>query len=730
MKRVPAILQPTPASPATEAPPPAFAPAGPGDDVDVRRLWKTLVRRRGLIAGIFASVVILVTTFTLVTPRTFTSEVRMIAGQTAPSQSVSNGTASTDLPVLNALLVANNGVQSSETYAELLHENPVAQDVVDRLGLGISSDALLAHVSIKPVTNTAIISVGVSWHDPVMSAKIANTFASVFVDRERNLIAHQADSAVTYLQEQLPVAQKHLIAAQRALSDYQRRTGITDLTAQTQSQLSQEAALEAKVSQAHLDERQAQAQLGEVRAQLARTPATIIAQRNVSSNPVSTQLEGALATAQAQLATAQRQYTDDHPAVIALKRQIAGLEAQLRTQPSSVVSGTQTAPNPAYQQLAQTQTTLQAQVSAAQAIATTAQQQWVAMIRAGSALPEQTQRIGNLTREAQAARDVYTSLENKYNDALLSRTTALSDVTITQSADPAAVRVTPNAALNIAASIVIGLILGVITAFVLDFVDDRFRTEDDVKERLGVPILASIPALGTGNAKESSLLDSLTVESYFELVTALRYSSAEAPRTIAITSPNQGDGKSTIALNIATSMAQLNVKVLIVDADLRRPTLHTKLKIANEAGLSDVLVGVMPLMDAVRPSGHDGVWSLTSGTRAPNPVALLQSPNFDRMLADAREAFDFVILDAPALGPIVDGLYLGMKADGTVLVLSAGQTGARAADAALDKLASVSGLNLIGIVLNRAKPDATKLSSDYYLGAGNSIALPSASTHR
>jgi polysaccharide biosynthesis transport protein len=729
MKRAPAILQPTSAPLAVDAPPPAFAPAAPGDDVDIRRLWKTLVRRRGLIFGIFASVVILVTAFTLVTPRTFTTEVRMIAGQTAPSQSAANGTASTDLPVLNALLVANNGVQSSETYAELLHETPVAQDVINRLSLGISSDSLLGHVSIKPITNTGIISVGVSWHDPQTSAKIANTFASVFVDRERNLIAHQADSAVTYLQEQLPIAQKQLNSAQRALSDYQRRNNITDLSAQTQAQVTQAAALDAKVSQAHLDEHQAQAQLGAVRGQLAQTPATIVAQRNVASNPVSTQLEGALATAQAQLATAQRQYTDNHPAVIALKRQIAGLEAQLRTQPSSVVAGTQTAPNPTYQQLSQTQTALLAQVSASQAIATTAQQQRIAMNRAIAALPEQTQRMGNLSREAQAARDVYTSLENKYHDALLSRTTALSDVTITQSADPSAARVTPNAALNIAASIIIGLILGVITAFVLDFVDDRFRTEDDVKERLGLPILASIPALGVGNAKESALINSLTVESYFELVTALRYSSAEAPRTIAITSPNQGEGKSTIALNIATSMAQLNVKVLIVDADLRRPTLHTKLKIANEAGLSDVLIGVMPLMDAVRPSGHDGVWTLTSGTRAPNPVALLQSPNFDRMLADAREAFDFVILDAPALGPIVDGLYLGMKADGTVLVLSAGQTGARAADAALDKLASVSGLNLIGVVLNRAKPDAARMSSDYYLGVGSSIALP-ASTRR
>jgi len=273
-----------------------------------------------------------------------------------------------------------------------------------------------------------------------------------------------------------------------------------------------------------------------------------------------------------------------------------------------------------------------------------------------------------------------------------------------------------------AVAVIAGVLLALGSAFVLEFFDDRFRSEDDIKERLGIPVLASIPALTamthTG-ARTGSWIDALAYESYFELVTALRYSSADAPRSIAITSPRQGDGKSTIALNVAISMAQLNARVLIIDADLRRPTLHTKLGFANGKGLSDVLVGVCTLDSAVRESGHPGVLTLTSGTRSPNPVALLQGQAFDRLLEAAREKFDFVIIDAPALGPIIDGVILAMKADGAVLVVSATNTDGRSANSALDKLASVSAVNLIGVVLNHTKPEAHQYS-EYYLANGSS----------
>jgi len=721
MKRALTPYSSNPAPLANESPQPVFSTTTTGatSEVDVARWLRVLQRRRMLMAVVFVAVVLVIGVATFLRPKSYTTEVRLIAGTASAGQSAS--AADQNLPVLNALLNAG-GVQSPETYSELLHESPVAHEVVNRLGLNITPSDLSGHVSIKPVTGTSIIAVAATWSDPGTSAKIANTYANVFVDRERNLIAHQADSAIGFLQTQLPIAEQRLRTAQGALADYQTRNGIADLPQQTQAQLAQVAALDAKGSQADLDGRQAQAQLQSVTSQLATVAPTIEGQHNTNANPVASTLDQQVATVRAQLDAARKQYTDEHPTVIALKGQLASLEKEARRQSATVEAGSTRVPNPVYQQLEQQAATLRSQISADASQASTARSQRSAMDSIVRALPERTQRIGALTREAKAAEDVYSTLEKKYDDAMLSRTTALSDVTITQSADPENAAVQPNYFLNMAVAVIAGAMLALGSAFVLEFFDDRFRTEDDVKERLGIPVLASIPALTamthTG-ARTGSWIDALAYESYFELVTALRYSSTEAPRSIAITSPRQGDGKSTIALNVAISMAQLNARVLIIDADLRRPTLHTKLGFANGKGLSDVLVGVCSLDAAVRESGHPGVLTLTSGTRSPNPVALLQGTAFDRLLDAAREKFDFVIIDAPALGPIIDGVILAMKADGAVLVVSATNTDGRSANSALDKLAAVSAVNLIGVVLNHTKPEAHQYS-EYYLANGGS----------
>jgi capsular exopolysaccharide synthesis family protein len=712
---------------ADERPQPVFATTSSAGapEVDVARWWRVLQRRRGLMALIFLAVVLAIGVATFLKHKTYTTEVRLIAGNAA-STVQRDPNADQNLPVLNALLNAG-GVQSAETYTELLHETPVAREVVNRLGLGIEAGSLSSHVTIKPVTSTSIIGIAATWTDPETSAKIANTYASVFVDRERNLIAHQADSAIGFLQAQLPIAEQRLRTAQGALADYQTRNGIADLTQQTQAQLAQVAALDAKGSQAELDGRQAQAQLASVIAQLATVSPTIEGQRSTNTNPVASTLDQQISNVRAQLDAARKQYTDEYPAVIALKGQLASLEKEAGNQAATIVSGSTRVPNPVYTQLQQQAAVLRAQVSADASQGSTARAQRAAMDPVVRGLPERTQRVAALTREAKAAEDIYNSLEKKYDDAMLSRTTALSDVTITQSADPENASVLPNYGLNMTVAVVAGALLAIGAAFVIEFFDDRFRTEDDVKERLGMPVLASIPTLAITTqpgSRTGTWIDALAYESYFELVTALRYSSTEAPRSIAITSPRQGDGKSTIALNVAISMAQLNARVLIIDADLRRPTLHTKLGFANGKGLSDVLVGVCSLDAAVRESGHAGVLTLTSGTRAPNPVALLQGDAFDRLLLAARDKFDFVIIDAPALGPIIDGVILAMKADGAVLVVSATNTDTRAANSALDKLAAVGAVNLIGVVLNHTKPQAHQYSEYYLASGGAGAALP------
>ncbi|MBD5633942.1 MAG: polysaccharide biosynthesis tyrosine autokinase, partial [Candidatus Eremiobacteraeota bacterium] len=672
-------------------------------DLDPRRLWKIIWRRRKLLLAIWAGFFVLVALFTILTPKKYTTSVKLISGGSNANSPTATNEAGTNLPVLNALLAAT-GQQSSETYAELLQQSPVAEQVIKNLHLNMSVGDLLKHMLVRPVSDTAILALSVSWKDSVTSARIANEFASVFIDHERQLVGGQADSAVTFLLKEMPAAEEHMRAAQSALEAYQEQTGIADLTSQTQNVLTSVSTLQSKQQAAELDARQYAAQLEAIEEQLGSTPQTVVGQRTVSSNPVAGTLQSQVQTLRFQLDSARKQYTDDYPTVIQLKSQLAEAERELKSQPSSVLSGTEDVPNPVYQQLTQQAATLQGQIAASNSQAQTLAEQVAEAQPKVQQLPSESRRIVDLQRSAKAAEGVYLALQQKYQDAVISKTTALSDVSVTQPADPAVYTVTPNVPFNLLLGIIVGLALAISAIFAAEFFDDRFRSEDDIKERLGMPVLTMIPKIEALESKDD-WMKPLAVEAFYQLVASLRYSSSRPPRTIAFTSAEQGDGKSTVALNAAISMGQMKSRVLIIDADLRRPSMHEKLQLSNEKGLSDVLVGISSFDDAVRPTEHSGVSVLTSGRRAPNPVALLQSNAFDVVLKRATERFDYVVVDCPALRPVVDSVVLGIKTDGTVLIVSSATSEGRVVRTAIEKLRAVGSINLLGVVLNRTRPD-------------------------
>lgn len=691
---------------------------------DLKRLWTTLWRRRTLLFSIWAVVAILVATASLLQHKKYTTEVKLIAGSANASSGTSDATNRTNLPILNAFLAAG-GDQSGETYAELMRQSPVAQEVIDRLKLPVSVSGLISRVTVRPIKSTAILTVDVTWTDPTTSANIANTFASVFVERQRQLVARQADASIGFLQKALPTAESRMRDAQQALAQYQAEVGIADLPTQTASRLTAAATLETKLQQAELDGRQAQAQLAAVNAIRATVPGTIVGNRTVSANPIKAQLQTQLETLKGELATARQTYTDSFPAVISLRARVADAERELRSLPSTVESGVQSNPNPLAQQLNQQAATLEAQIASARSQVATIGQQRKTVQPQIDALPAQARRIGELTRTAKSSEDIYDTLQRRYQDATIARTTALSDVSITEAARPDIFRVAPNAMTNIIFGVLFGLVLAVAVVFIAESFDDRFRSEDDIREKLGLPTLATIPLVDSSNAdKDGPWMMPLAVESFYQLVTSLRYSSSNPARVIAFTSAEPGDGKSTIAMNTGISMGKMKSRVLIIDADLRRPSLHQKFGMTNQTGLSDVLVGISVLENEIRPTEHAGVFLLPSGRKAPNSLALLQSDEFRDVLRRARDDYDFVLVDCPALQSIVDSVVVAVQAEGTILVVSAAKSEGRLVRETLAKLRAVDAIKLLGVVLNRTRPNRNEVTN-YYLGGGQSIALPS-----
>jgi capsular exopolysaccharide synthesis family protein len=697
-----------------ETPPASFAPSphhGPSlrELGEMRRLWLVLLQRRRLFLAVFLAFALAVIALSMLTPKTYTTSAKLIAGN--PNNTPDGSDPNTALPILNALML-QNGVESAETYAALIQQDAVAAQVGDDLHLKISPGALLAHVNVRPLVNTAILELSVKWRNPQTSAQIANDFAHVFVSRERDYVGLQAASAVTFLGTELPKAERRMKRANDALATFQSAHSIVDVGAQTAGVVSRASQVDSKVDATELDGRQARALLASVQGQISSLPASIVSSRSADPNPTLLQLRTQLASVQVQLATARQSYTDAYPAVVALRKQRDELQREVDGLPASVNGATTSASNPIYVQLQQQAAGYRAQIAGdgAQLRGLRAQQTQYARILKG--LPSTATTLTYLQQKAKLATDVYTALQQKLNDAEIARTTAISDVTIVQAAVPASASVSPNVKLNALLGIVLGSILATAAVFAADFFESTLRSEEDVARIVGLPVIATIPRFARPGDRALPWIRSLTAEAFLHLCTSLRLRSKDPLRKIAITSPSKGDGKSTIAFHLASAMSKLRPGVLLVDADLRRPTMHEHLHSDNAEGLSDVLAGTRTLSQVVHSAGP-GLSIVTSGPTTANPVGLLQSPNFDAALDEALRTYGMIIIDTPALNAVTDAVIVSAKADATALVICANTTDERAAKTAISRLESLGVANILGVVLNCAD---TKFSDygDYF----------------
>jgi len=206
---------------------------------------------------------------------------------------------------------------------------------------------------------------------------------------------------------------------------------------------------------------------------------------------------------------------------------------------------------------------------------------------------------------------------------------------------------------------------------------------------------------------------SIEAESYRKLRTNIQYSSIDKEiKSIVVTSACPMEGKSTVSGNLALSFAQNGKKVIIVDCDLRKPSIHRKFNISNLCGLSEVMIGKEPLDNAIQKY-KSNLHILTSGKIPPNPAEMINSTTMSNLLEELKEEYDIVIIDSSPLEAVTDGQILSTKVDGTILVLKAGKSKIESVKEAKNLLNKV-GANIIGLVINEVSNSKKKY--DYYYG--------------
>lgn len=261
----------------------------------------------------------------------------------------------------------------------------------------------------------------------------------------------------------------------------------------------------------------------------------------------------------------------------------------------------------------------------------------------------------------------------------------------------------------VAAAAFIGLVLGIAAALAADNLDQRISSVDDV-EQLGVQVLGDIPLAGKGT--DLNQLGTITLrepdhpvaDAYQSLRTALQFVAVgNGVQSILITSPNEGDGKSTTALNLASSLAQVGRRVVLADADLRRPRVHELLDSPREPGLTDLFFG-HPVGDIALAGGlvPDRLLAIPAGTRPPSPASFLSSDGFEALAGGLRSAADVVVFDAPPVLPVADARSVASLVDGVILCVRVGRTSRPDLSKAIDALES-SGGRLLGVLLVGSK---------------------------
>jgi capsular exopolysaccharide synthesis family protein len=324
----------------------------------------------------------------------------------------------------------------------------------------------------------------------------------------------------------------------------------------------------------------------------------------------------------------------------------------------------------------------------------------------------------SLERNAKSDREIFEALLQRAKETGVSGGLPASNIRIVDAADLPRVPISPRKGFNMLVSLLGGLVVSVGMAFFFDYLDKGINSPDALKAQLGLHCLGLVPLIASHEASVMPLLSNGVAPSFKEAFRAVRTnvifaSEGESSQTLLITSTGPHEGKTLVATNLAIALAHTNQRVLLVDADMRRPQVHQVFQVPQDPGLSELARGRVHASQVIRQSNVEGLWLLTAGTVPPNPSELLSSPQFRQFVSALGKAFNWVIIDSPPVMAVTDASVIANIAAGVLFVVGADQTLSRTASNALDQLEAARA-RFVGAVLNRVDLDRNAFFYRYY----------------
>jgi polysaccharide biosynthesis transport protein len=607
----------------------------------------------------------------------------------------------------NPELVADPKVRARSDSKSVPNANVAQLTPAEDAALG----AFQGNLTTKRDSSSRLISVSFASHDPALAAMVTNAVLETFIQQAFEDRNDSVSKSTLWLSRQLDDIRQRMEESNQVLSRYQQTIGVADIGDNRNTFAEQLSELSRQLTQAQADRIQLQALLENVKQ---GTPDSLPEVRN---NPVVQQMSGKLADVKTQLAQDMVVYGPNHPTVKKLQSQAAELESQLSAQKIAILSSINTSYTAAH---------AREQLMSSQIKGTTAQL-------------NEMGRYNQLKKEAQANSDLYNALYAKVKEAGIAAASQSSNLRIVDHARVLGSPTYPNRFLNLAIGIMVGLVGGVAIAFLREHTDSRIFTLEDIKQCIGrsnvaiLPLVSDLdsPRLPSASAEllppdakrpkraatePRFFLDepsSPEAEALRSLCTSMMLSNAERPpQVMLVVSSFPGEGKTTVAVNLAMAMARQG-STCIVDADLRRGHVASAFGIPGVLGLTDVLDGTLPLERALITTPNiDQLTAVPSHAGNVNAGQLVCSEAMRQVVRDLRQRFQYVIIDTAPLLPFADGQALSTIVDGLVFVGRSGVTTRDAMRRSLDLLQQVNSAPIVQFVLNGT--DVNSSEYQYY----------------
>lgn len=602
-----------------------------------------------------------------------------------------------------------------ENYTAILKSHTIARHTIAKVKerdfsiLQAENPVLsfLGRLNITPVRGGDILRISVKGKTPLEASVLANTIADVLIELELATARMEFTEQRDFLEEQIPIVRANLEEMESRLKKFKEKTRIVALSEETKQLTEKLLEFDALYGEVKSELESKKAKLVSLEVNLKEMQETLSERiSEISSSYILALREELVNLETTHSMLLVQGLPEDNLKLVRLRKSIEETKAKLVEETYKIKNEELPTLDPlsSSQQLVDEIISLRIEVEGGQARLNTIGGVIKRYERRIQRLPGQELEFAEIKREREITANTYKVLRERYEEVRIAEAGKISNVRVIDLARPPENPVSPRKRLNLMLAVVIGLLVGVGGAFVVDYTDHSIKTPGDVEKYIGLSTLGSVPVVKRKNNNPSLLLTSFSLSSVFQetyrgIRTNLQFINPDSPiHTLLITSPSANEGKTTVALNLAITLSQLGLNTLILDADMRRPTVYKCLGIHGES-LAKYLVSGGNIQSYILPTEIENLSAIIVKKTPPNPAELLGSNKMKNLLSELRKKFDFIIIDTPPLLSCTDAAVLASSIDGVLIVARSHKTHRDALRQARDVMERVRA-KIAGVVLN------------------------------